>query len=78
MIHCVETDKGVDDIRHARAVGSEMIRPLRFWGKVWRIRNDPAASFLGGRGIRRCERSEAIQSAVPLDCFAPLATTSKI
>jgi hypothetical protein len=24
---------------------------------------------------RRCERSEAIQTVVLLDCFAPLATT---
>jgi hypothetical protein len=24
---------------------------------------------------RRCEQSEAIQTIMPLDCFAPLATT---
>jgi hypothetical protein len=27
------------------------------------------------RTVRRCERSEAIQTSAPLDGFAPLATT---
>jgi hypothetical protein len=27
---------------------------------------------------RHCERSEAIQSAVQLDCFAPLAMTKQL